>query len=208
MSPRLFALLLALGTSSCVIALDLTEEDAHEARRHLASHGRHVHLEGEERRVLGRVVDAAGEPVHARVAAVYPSGSYSTSGEGDYELGPLPRGRFNLKVSDEEGRVAVLEGLAIEDDECLTGVDVTLAEPGATVSVSFQGGTRDAYRVACFHDGERVEDFTLRRDRSQEVVLPAGRVPMQLYDGEAVWSVRDLRLEPGASTSVVFELEE
>lgn len=188
-----------LLTAGCVIALDLTEED----RRAL----RHHHDEG-EMLVSGHVVEASGTPARARVAAVYASGSYSrtSDAQGGFRLGPLPEGRFNLTATTDDGRIGMLEGLELDDDESLAGLELAL-EQGATLELSFEGGSADSYRCALFHGGARVDDFTLRRGETATVVVPAGRVPAQLYAGKAVWAASEVQLAPGERSTLVFRLD-
>lgn len=188
-----------LLTAGCVIALDLNDED----RRAI----RHRH-HGEEALVTGRVVEASGTPARARVAAVYASASYSrtSDSQGSFRLGPLPEGRFNLTATTEDGRIALLEGLELEGDESLAGLELAL-EQGATLELSFEGGAADSYRCALFHGGTRVDDFTLRRGESATVVVPAGRVPAQLYTGKQVWAVGEVQLGAGQRGALVFRLD-
>lgn len=188
-----------LFTAGCVIALDLNDEDRH-ALRH-----RHDREQG---LVSGRVVEASGSPVRARVAAVYASGSYShtSDSQGGFRLGPLPEGRFNLKATTDDGRIGLLEGLELGGDESLAGLELAL-EQGATLELSFEGGSADSYRCALFHGGARVDDFTLRRGETATVVVPAGRVPAQLYTGKAVWAAGEAELTPGQRSTLVFRLD-
>ena len=62
----------------------------------------------------------------------------------------------------------------------------------------------DKTRCALFHDGVRVEDFTLKAGKPARVVLPAGDIRVQLYDGKTIQAERNIHLEIGDHTDVVI----
>ena len=62
----------------------------------------------------------------------------------------------------------------------------------------------DKTRCALFHDGVRVEDFTLKAGTPARVVLPAGDIRVEIYDGKTIHGRRDLHLEVGDHKDVVI----
>ncbi len=65
-------------------------------------------------------------------------------------------------------------------------------------------GRRTA-RLAVFHAGVRVADFTLRDGRREAVVLPPGALSFCLY-GEDLEVARELTLDAGETGKLAFEI--
>lgn len=128
--------------------------------------------------ISGTVVDAAGNPVRARVAIVWSSGSVSSSSQdsGRFSFEAPTSDPMVLHASTEDGQVAVLP--ARPGDESLKLVLV----PGATISIDFTSDQN--MRCAVFHRDLRIEDFTLRAksDRTS-VVVPTGDIHVRVYGG-------------------------
>lgn len=205
MLRTLFALPLLL-TTGCIIAIDIPHDEWDDSGlhvTHIGDHGRH--RQGGE--ISGRVVDASGAPVAAHVTAVYDSGSYGQScqTDGSFALGPLPAGEVNVKATTADGGYAIVSSLELERDDHVRDLELRL-EPGATLALSYQGGA-ESYRCALFHEGLRVDDFTLRRGEQTTIVVPAGRVPMQLYQDGAIFAVHEAHTTAGSWAEVVFQVD-
>lgn len=200
------ALLLLGLLPGCILAIGVDGDHDDESGWHVASFRRDGRSSS-ARVVSGHVRDAGGKPCGAvRVVAVYPSSSYSQTSDADgrFALGPLPEGAFTLKASSLDGGVAVLSELSLAGGQAPKDLELVL-EPGATLVVSCEGlGTGETARCAIFHDGLRVEDFTLRKDGAERTVVPAGRLPLQLYRGERVFAACELDVAPGSTTPVVL----
>lgn len=128
--------------------------------------------------IAGTVVDAAGNPVHARVALVWASGSISNTAQdsGRFSMEPPTSDPIVVHASTEDGRVAVASARPGDDD-----LKLVLA-PGGTITIDFT--SEQNMRCAVFHRDLRIEDFTLRAksDRTQ-VVVPAGDIHVRVYGG-------------------------
>ena len=202
-------LLLLFGLlPGCILAIGVDDDewDGDHSQVRFAHWSSHSHDE-DAGVVSGRVVGQNGAPVMALVTAVYPNASYSQEcdEDGNFSLGPLREGPFNLKAATADGSVAVTRGLSLSKGEGMANLELRL-EPGATLLLSYQGDAA-SYRCALFHKGNRVDDFTLEKGVQEKVIVPAGRVPMQLYDGLRVFAANEADLAPGSTTTVVFEVD-
>lgn len=208
---RLALLLLCGLLPGCVFAIEVDDDewDGDHSQVRFAHWRSHSHGGGAQEAgvVSGRVLDQSRTPVAARVAAVYASGSHAQvcESDGTFSLGPLPEGTFSLRAATGDGQVAVLSGLALSKGQGIANLEVLL-EPGATLLLSYEGSA-ESYRCALFHDGERVDDFTLRKGVQESVVVPAGRIPMQLYQGERVFAASEADLAAGSITPIVFRVD-
>jgi len=174
----------------------------HEAPR---SHETHPARAVQEPVVRGVVVDEAGRPVRALVAAVGHGGSVSnTTGEaGSFTL-PL-RGwpARVLHASTDDGRCAVEPLRAGNFDVRLT------VRPGATVVIDMSGRPHARCAVIAGDLGSGdvlVEDFTVIAGDPAKVVVPPGGIRVRLYDGDVVHAERSLDLREGATQNVSFAL--
>jgi hypothetical protein len=202
-------LLLLFGLlPGCILAIGVDEDDwdgDHSSLR-LATWSSHSR-EASAGVLSGRVLDQNGAPVEALVTAVFPNASYrqECDEDGNFSLGPVREGAFNLKAASADGAVAVMRGLSLTKGEGLANLELRL-EPGATLLLSYQGEA-DSYRCALFHKGNRVDDFTLEKGVQEKVIVPAGRIPMQLYEGLRVFAANEADVAPGSTTTVVFQVD-
>jgi hypothetical protein len=151
--------------------------------------------------ISGRVVDANGEPVYARVAIVRQSGSVSSwSGQdGQFDLQSFGGEQYVVHASTPEGLVAIRAVQAGSSDVRL------VLQPGAKVKVDYVGA--ENVRCALFQGEDRFEDFTLRGDRDwSQVVVPAGDVRVRIYTGDTVHAEREISVALGAEQTVEFDL--
>ena len=204
---RTLLLLPAFLLSSCIISIDVPEDQWDDDDRSTLSAHLIRYEHGKAGQISGRVVDASGAPVAAKVIAVYESGSYSQTcdPDGTFSMGPLPKGSFHLKAQTEDGHFALQEDFKMKSKKGIKGVELQLQQ-GSLVHVSYQGDG-ESYRCAFFHDGVRVDDFTLRQGERTTVVVPSGRVPVHLYKGDAVFAAQEVRASSGGSAEVVFVLD-
>ena len=142
--------------------------------------------------VSGTVVDDAGQPIRARVAAVGTSGSVAggTDAQGKFDLRDLHWTEFTLHASTDDDLLAIATAVPAGTK------DVKLVvRPAAVVSVRL--AAEKSTRCAFYFGGARIEDFTLRPGKPSRVVLPAGDVHVRLYEGEVIHTERDLHLSVG-----------
>jgi len=145
------------------------------------------------------VLDVQGRPVRARVAAIGPSGSMScaTDEKGRFGLTGLWWPEFALHVSTDDDRLAVQSGV------CVGTKDLRLVpEPAAVATIHVDGAGTS--RCALFHDGVRVEDFTLHAGKPARVVLPAGDIRVQIYEGDKILNESRFHLEVGEHLEVGY----
>jgi hypothetical protein len=151
--------------------------------------------------IRGRIVDANGEPVYARVAIVRQSGSVSSwSGQdGQFDLQSFGGEQYVVHASTPEGLVAIRPVQAGSSDVRL------VLQPGAKVKVEYAGA--DNVRCALFQGEDRFEDFTLRggQDWSQ-VVVPVGAIRVRIYSGDTVHVEREMTVTRDEERSVKFDL--
>jgi hypothetical protein len=150
----------------------------------------------------GIVRDAAGKPVSAHVAAVFPTGgswSVGTDEHGRFELVDLPRDDFVLHASTEDAQVAVRSMRARAGE---VELDV---EPGARLHVELAGSANA--RCAVYAHGLRIQDLGLRPGERSLLRVPAGALRVQLYDGDRVLQELDVHAEQGGAHAVTLARE-
>jgi hypothetical protein len=149
--------------------------------------------------IAGVVLDEQGDPIRARVAAVFPSGSLAvgTDDEGRFELSGLPSTDLVLHASTVDDRVSVRTQVTLGE----RGIELVV-RPAAAVSIDLQEG--EGIRCAIIRDGVRLEDFTLRPGKAQRVVVPPGEILIRIYEGDRVRSERTVRVDVGEHREVGF----
>lgn len=150
--------------------------------------------------VKGRVLDAAGEPLAAKVALVGSRGSSSLSVDGQpFELGS--RGDFprTLCAWTPDGRIgwSVLTAADIEEE-----VTVGEFQEGAHLTV-VAGGHND--RVSIDVDGVPIHNVKFPAGESLTFVVPAREISFGTVGTETHKADRRLvRLAPGEAVTVTF----
>lgn len=192
---------LALLASACTVHIHVHESPRDvAAARAPASSAQRSAPAVPSHEIRGVVVDGAGRPVHARVAAVGDSGSVSGSTDdlGRFALPQIHWPVGAVHASTEDGQVAVS---ALEDPSRELALQL---RPGSKLSIDLR--SNDSVRCAIF-DGElRIEDFTLRAGETADVVVPAGSVRVQLYDGDRTYEERTVEIAVGDRRALTFEL--
>ena len=194
---QLFALALLGSLTSCTLHLHVHEAPKMpEGQEPAAASATPTTVCGS---VAGIVVDEDGRPVRGRVAAVGAGGSYSTSvaEDGRFALQHMSWPDFVLHASTEDGRLAVRAHVVPGSDEL-----ALVVRPAAAVTIDFEG--TESVRCAVFHEGDRIEDFTLHPKTPSRVVVPAGAVVVQLYSGDEVRAERTVEQAVGAQAKVSF----
>ena len=194
---RLLRSIALVPLAACAVHIHIHEAPKSDPPKSEQSAAAPLREEAKSGEVSGVVVDAQGRPVHARVAAVGPSGSRScsTDGQGRFELEGLQWPEFVLHVSTDDDRLAVQSGVRLDTKNVHL-----LPEPAAVATMHVDGVGQS--RCAVFHDGVRVEDFTIRGGKPSRVVLPAGEIRVQLYEGEKILHESTFHLEVGEHLEV------
>jgi hypothetical protein len=123
-----------------------------------------------------------------------------TAADGRFEFA-LPRDVDAVLHGSAAGS---LVGVLIELDG---GAPLTLAlTPGAALDITLLG--RERCRCAVFQGDARIEDFTLRSDRTSSVTVPVGDVRLVVYDGGETLDESMYTLERGDSESLALEIRE
>ena len=187
------ATLLVLLTPACVVHLHVHES------REAGPKPEAAQETSDGCAVRGIVVDGQGRPIRARVAAVGAAGSVSTDtdAEGRFELSGIASDPFVLHASTNDDQVAV----APDVQDGASGVQLVVA-PAAAVTLRLDGDSTS--RCAVFQRDVRVEDFTLRPGVPYRVVLPAGDLRIQLYEGKEIRGQRDVRLGVGEHAEIAL----
>ena len=152
-------------------------------------------------RLRGVVVDADGQPLRARVAAVGETGSASTrsdASDGRFEIEGFENASV-LHASTEDGRVAVASIPGSGDEVRL------VVEPGAELKIDMVGRDENC-RCAIFNGEQRIEDFTLRPGQMETLVVPGGSVRVLLYAGGDELAEHSVELTVGDSHALTIDL--
>jgi hypothetical protein len=151
--------------------------------------------------IRGQIVDANGNPVHARVAIVQQYGSVSSwsDEQGQFSLQSDWSDHYVVHASTPEGLVAIQPV-----DAGSSGLRLVL-QAGAKLKVDYAGA--ENVRCALFQGDDRFEDFTLRGPQDwQQVVVPVGEVRVRIYTGDTVHAERAISAARGADQTVEFKL--
>lgn len=152
------------------------------------------------RRIAGRIVDGAGQPVGARVSLVSSSGSVSSrSSDGRFDFANLRHDAYVLMASSDQGRLVLLPRV----EHGTQGLVLKAEEEGAYVEFEMTGHPKA--RLAIFHDDLRLADNTVRDGRAERFLVPAGSTRYSLY-GEGVDREAKLELKPGETRKLGFNL--
>ena len=133
------------------------------------------------------------------MALITSSGSLSQSvgSDGQFEFGHPGTLDFCLHASTKDAQIGV--GTPTEGR-----VEIHVS-PGATLDVSLK--TKEACRCAVFHEGLRIEDFTLRGENSAQTIVPAGSVRVELYRGSTTLFTHELVLAVDGSEVLEVALD-
>lgn len=193
----------SIGYLACVLLLAACSFNIEVTHHH--DHVPDVERRLAERSTVGRevgvVLDGDARPVKARMHLVYERGSKSwmTGDDGRFEIVDAPAPAYVIVAATEDDRLAyVPKDRRRGEPLCL------VVRPATTLAVDSQG--RTGARLAAFHRGSRVADFTLAPGVNR-CVVPAGKVELVTYDGDEVLERRRCTFEPGGPVPMSLRLD-
>ncbi len=145
--------------------------------------------------IHGTVFDGeTGRATDAHVGLTLPNRTGSlgiglSGGAGRFRFSGLDPGRYDLKASTPDGRVAFLPGVELAGEGDSSELALVLV-PGARLRVRYTGGA-ERLRLRVGRGDSILSDSKLYRDEENVVTVPEGDVEVELYSGDTVF-VRDV----------------
>ncbi len=151
----------------------------------------------------GVVVDAAGQPLKAKVHLVTENGSQSTGTTtgGEFEFFQLRSNSYAMTVTTKDGRIASIPNVEIPSNY----LRVPVLEEGSKLNLLVSG--RQSLRFAISMGDTMLFNFSAGEGKESELVIPVGKVRVRLY-GKDYSEERLVDSSLGERTNIVFEIDE
>lgn len=162
-------------------------------------------------RIFGRILSRDGElvPGCVMLSSRTSEGARwrgATASEGDFTLGGIEPGTYDLCATTEDERVGFVESIRLAAGDPPSGVDVVVA-PGGDVRVRHEGADR-SIDVSLFHHGVLVAVDGMEPGVLRTFPAPSGRVLVRaIYRSgtEPVTVDREVDVLPGETVDVIFQ---
>jgi hypothetical protein len=159
--------------------------------------------------LAGRVIDERGDPARAAIAIAQPGSTtfgihtLETKPDGTFRLANLDPGTFSIGASTADGRVGLIEKLALAGGEEATDLEVKLV-PGGRIRVRYDGA--DPWGTIRILRGDTIVGMeSLQKGASHEFSAPLGAVTVALRCYRLPRSEeRAVTVQAGAVAEVAF----